>query len=40
VPGEVLRRHRDSQAVFELWKAAIEAGGSDNVTIALVRIGT
>ena len=40
VLDEVLRRHRDGQAVFELWKAAIEAGGSDNVTIALVRIGT
>jgi PPM family protein phosphatase len=37
---QVLRRHRDGRAVFELWKAAIEAGGPDNITIALVRLGT
>ncbi|MFF2043035.1 PP2C family protein-serine/threonine phosphatase [Kitasatospora sp. NPDC058170] len=29
----------DGQAVFDLWKAAIEAGGPDNITLALVRIG-
>jgi hypothetical protein len=23
--------------VFELWKAAVEAGGPDNITIAFVR---
>lgn len=37
---EVLARHRDGRAVFELWKAAIEAGGPDNITIALLRLGT
>jgi len=26
--------------VFELWRAAVEAGGPDNITIALVRPGT
>jgi serine/threonine protein phosphatase PrpC len=38
--GEALRRHEDGRAVFELWKAAVEAGGPDNITIALVRPGT
>ncbi|MGW2253051.1 PP2C family protein-serine/threonine phosphatase [Kitasatospora sp. NPDC001660] len=28
----------DGKAAFELWKAAIEAGGPDNITLALVRI--
>jgi serine/threonine protein phosphatase PrpC len=37
---EVLPQHQDGRAVFELWKAAIEAGGPDNITIALVRPGT
>ncbi|WP_328303680.1 protein phosphatase 2C domain-containing protein [Streptomyces sp. NBC_00435] len=36
---EVLRSHDDSKAAYELWKAAIEAGGPDNITLALVRIG-
>jgi serine/threonine protein phosphatase PrpC len=40
VLDEVLRRHEDGRAVFELWKAAVEAGGPDNITIALVRPGT
>jgi len=26
--------------VFTLWKAAIEAGGPDNITMALVRVGS
>ncbi|MGW2563506.1 PP2C family protein-serine/threonine phosphatase [Streptomyces sp. NPDC001514] len=43
VPDEeverVLRVHDDGRAAFELWKAAIEAGGPDNITLALVRIG-
>ncbi|MEU8520785.1 protein phosphatase 2C domain-containing protein [Streptomyces sp. NBC_01216] len=43
VPDEVLdrllRSHDDSRAAFELWKAAIEAGGPDNITLALIRIG-
>ncbi|MED7947894.1 PP2C family protein-serine/threonine phosphatase [Streptomyces sp. BE303] len=29
----------DGRAAFALWKAAIEAGGPDNITLALVRIG-
>jgi serine/threonine protein phosphatase PrpC len=40
VLDEVLRQHDDGRAVFELWKAAIEAGGPDNITVALVRVGT
>lgn len=35
----VLRVHDDGRAAFELWKAAIEAGGPDNITLAMVRIG-
>lgn len=34
VLDEVLRRHEDGRAVFELWKATIEVGGPDNVTRA------
>jgi PPM family protein phosphatase len=37
---DVLREHEDGRALFELWKAAVEAGGPDNITIALVRPGT
>jgi len=37
---QVLGQHEDGRAVFELWKAAVEAGGPDNITIALVRPGT
>lgn len=36
----VLGQHQDGRAVFELWKAAIEAGGPDNITMALVRLGS
>ncbi|MBT2395960.1 PP2C family serine/threonine-protein phosphatase [Streptomyces sp. ISL-100] len=35
----VLREHDGGRAAFELWKAAIEAGGPDNITLAMVRIG-
>ncbi|GAB2596293.1 hypothetical protein GCM10027168_31370 [Streptomyces capparidis] len=35
----VLREHGDGRAAFELWKAAIDAGGPDNITLALVRVG-
>jgi PPM family protein phosphatase len=34
----LLRVHDDGRAAFELWKAAIAAGGPDNITFALVRI--
>lgn len=40
VLDEVLREHDDGRAAFELWKAAIEAGGPDNITVALVRVGS
>ncbi|WP_189599762.1 PP2C family protein-serine/threonine phosphatase [Streptomyces lateritius] len=37
---ELLRAHDDDgRAAYELWKAAIEAGGPDNITLALVRVG-
>ncbi|MGW7438034.1 PP2C family protein-serine/threonine phosphatase [Streptomyces sp. NPDC054849] len=36
---DLLRVHDDGRAAFELWKAAIDAGGPDNITLALVRIG-
>jgi serine/threonine protein phosphatase PrpC len=44
VPDEqltgLLREHTDGgRAAFELWKAAMDAGGPDNITLALVRIG-
>ncbi|MFF9013376.1 PP2C family protein-serine/threonine phosphatase [Streptomyces sp. NPDC014870] len=35
----LLRVHDDGKAAFELWKAAMEAGGPDNITLALVRVG-
>lgn len=35
----VMREHDDGRAAFELWKAAIAAGGPDNITLAVVRIG-
>ncbi|WP_405600113.1 serine/threonine-protein phosphatase [Streptomyces sp. NBC_01410] len=38
VIDELLRVHDDGRAAFELWKAAIEAGGPDNITLALVRL--
>ncbi|GAA2488034.1 PP2C family serine/threonine-protein phosphatase [Streptomyces longisporus] len=34
---EVLTDHDDGRAAFELWKAAIAAGGPDNITLAVVR---
>ncbi|MFE2142451.1 PP2C family protein-serine/threonine phosphatase [Streptomyces sp. NPDC059456] len=36
---ELLRVHDDGRAAFELWKAAIDAGGPDNITLALLRLG-
>ncbi|MBP2055479.1 serine/threonine protein phosphatase PrpC [Streptomyces griseochromogenes] len=35
---DVLRKHDDGRAAFELWKAAIEAGGPDNITLAVARV--
>jgi serine/threonine protein phosphatase PrpC len=37
---ELLEQDEDGRVVFELWKAAMAAGGLDNVTIALVRVAT
>jgi PPM family protein phosphatase len=34
----LLDESEDNRAAFGLWKAAMEAGGHDNVTLALVRI--
>jgi PPM family protein phosphatase len=38
--ADLVGKHDDSRAAFELWKAAIEAGGPDNITLAIVRIAT
>jgi PPM family protein phosphatase len=38
VLDEVMREHDDGRVAFELWKAAIEAGGPDNITLAVVRV--
>ncbi|MEV6591071.1 PP2C family protein-serine/threonine phosphatase [Streptomyces acidicola] len=38
VIDELLREYDDGRAAFELWKAAIAAGGPDNITLALARI--
>ncbi|MFE5186196.1 PP2C family protein-serine/threonine phosphatase [Streptomyces sp. NPDC056628] len=35
----ILREHDDGRAAFELWRAAIEAGGPDNITVAVLRFG-
>ncbi|MCU1655704.1 MAG: protein serine/threonine phosphatase [Pseudonocardiales bacterium] len=34
----VLDAHDGGRAAFELWKAAIDAGGPDNITVALAEI--
>lgn len=34
----LLREYDDGRAAFELWKAAIAAGGPDNITLALLRV--
>ncbi|MFI7502603.1 PP2C family protein-serine/threonine phosphatase [Streptomyces sp. NPDC049687] len=38
VLDEAMREHDDLRAAFELWKAAIAAGGPDNITLAVVRV--
>ncbi|MEU6761908.1 protein phosphatase 2C domain-containing protein [Streptomyces sp. NPDC046853] len=35
---ELLAAHDGGRAVFELWKAAIDAGGPDNITLALITV--
>ncbi|GGU49670.1 protein phosphatase [Streptomyces albospinus] len=36
--GELMRAHDGGRAAFELWKAAIEAGGPDNITLAVIGV--
>jgi len=36
---DVLREQDDGRAAFGLWKAAMEAGGPDNITLAVLRVG-
>ena len=38
VLAEIVTAHQDGRAAFELWRAAMEGGGPDNITLALVRI--
>jgi len=38
VLAQILHDHQDGRAAFELWKAAIEAGGPDNITLAVVQV--
>jgi serine/threonine protein phosphatase PrpC len=38
VLAQILHDHQDGRAAFELWKAAIEEGGPDNITLAVVRM--
>lgn len=35
--AEILREHRAGRAAFELWRAAIDGGGPDNITLAVVE---
>ncbi|MPZ60863.1 MAG: serine/threonine-protein phosphatase [Propionibacteriales bacterium] len=34
----ILREHRGGAAAYELWKAAMAAGGPDNITLAMAEI--
>lgn len=36
--ARVLHVHHGPAAVFELWRAAMEAGGPDNITLAVVEV--
>jgi serine/threonine protein phosphatase PrpC len=36
--ARILHEHEDGRAAFELWKAAIEGGGPDNITLAVIRL--
>ncbi|MFJ8085810.1 PP2C family protein-serine/threonine phosphatase [Streptomyces sp. NPDC096205] len=36
--ADILEEPEDGVAAFALWRAAIEAGGPDNITLALVRV--
>ncbi|MGW3007991.1 PP2C family protein-serine/threonine phosphatase [Streptomyces sp. NPDC001219] len=37
--NDLLQLHTGGRAAFELWKSAIEAGGPDNITLALIVVG-
>jgi serine/threonine protein phosphatase PrpC len=36
--ARILHEHEYERAAFELWKAAIEGGGPDNITLAVTRL--
>jgi serine/threonine protein phosphatase PrpC len=36
--ARILHEHEDGRAAFELWKAAIDGGGPDNITLAVCRL--
>jgi serine/threonine protein phosphatase PrpC len=36
--ARILHEHEDGRAAFELWKAAIDGGGPDNITLAVIRV--
>ena len=36
--ARILHEHADGRAAFELWKAAIDGGGPDNITLAVTRL--
>jgi serine/threonine protein phosphatase PrpC len=38
--ARIMHDHEDGRAAFELWKAAIEAGGPDNITLAVTRFSS
>jgi serine/threonine protein phosphatase PrpC len=40
VIAEILAAHDGYRAVFELWRATIEAGAPDNITVAVVEISS
>ncbi len=37
--ARLLDEHRGGEAAYELWRAAMEAGGPDNITVAVVELG-
>jgi serine/threonine protein phosphatase PrpC len=36
--ARILHEHEDGRAAFELWRAAIDGGGPDNITLAVIRL--
>jgi serine/threonine protein phosphatase PrpC len=37
--AKILADHAGAEAVYNLWKAAMDKGGPDNITVALVELG-